>query len=98
MIDQFTCVPNWYQLFILKYQHSTTGDEYTHNLNESTKEMLSDMGSQTTLEYRSSLAIGATKKDDGVFCTIASAYNGRNEGPTMMDITVNMFLESGCLP
>ena len=60
--------------------------------------MLSNMGSPTSLVYRSSLAMGATKKDDGLFCTIASAYNGQNEGPTMIDITVNMFLESGCLP
>ena len=73
------------------------GDEYSNNLGESAKDILIRMGSPVSaFGYTSSLAIATRKEDDSTYCTVASAYNGRYQGPTQIVVTVDMFRNSGC--
>ena len=59
---------------------------------------LINMGSPAiSFGYRSSLAIATVKGDNNAYCTVASAYNVQGQGPTRIDISMDMFLDSGCL-
>ena len=36
------------------------------------------------------------KKDTDIYCNVVTGYNERNEVPIRLDVSTNMFLESGC--
>ena len=74
-----------------------TGDEYTMRLTWNARNILRRMApSISSFADWSSLAIVNVKEENNIYCNVATGYNDRNEGPTRLDVSTNMFLESGC--
>ena len=73
------------------------GDEYTRQLEVFAEDILIRMGSPvSTFGFGSSLAIATRQEDNGTYCTVASAYNGRYQGPTRINVTLDMLINGEC--
>ena len=80
-------------------RYNVTGDEYKWKLNTAASRLLFDMGSPapSSHTYRSSLAIVAIKEDNDSFCTIASDYHPRYQGPTVVRVEAAQLLDPVCI-
>ena len=74
-----------------------SGDTFSNLTPESTQ-LLIYMGSPVSqIQFRSSMAIVTVKKSDNIFCTVASEYNARWQGPTMVEVNKWDMHEERCL-